>query len=206
VPTELEPLRLAAVLAHVLPATDVVVATARGPLRIGPLARGGQLPVALLRESVAGALVADDVGPVVDLLGGPVAALRPQVVLGHASTGARAIGGGIYEVRWAGRTTCLFATVLAEDPARQAVRRASTYPTELDGVPVRALGIDPCPHRIAVVADTTTATTVFGLDRATGADAVVVGVVRAAMTAAAAACLVAELRSDRQPHHLPPDR
>ena len=41
---------------------------------------------------------------------------------------------------------------------------------------------------------------------ATGADAEVVGVVRAAMTAAAAACLVAELRSDRQPHHLPPDR
>ena len=204
--TLLEPLRLAAVLAHVLPLTDVAVTTPQGRVRIGPLSRGGHLPLGLLRQAVAEALTQDDLVPVTELLGAPVAELAPEVQLGHAAAGARSLGGGIYEVRWAGRTTCLFATVLREPEARVAVRAASTFPSDLDGVPISALGLDPSPHRIAVVPDAPTGTTVFGLDRATGADPGVIDVVRTAMTAAAAVCLVAELTPGLQPHHLPPDR
>jgi len=202
----MEDLRLAAVLAHALPAADVVLLGAGHEHRIGPGAGGGRVPLAPLRDALAEALGHGTTGPVDELLGVPAAGRRVVLELAPDPRGARSLGGGLFEVRWAGRTTCLFATVLDERDARAAVRAASTFPPDLEGVPVSALGLDPSPRRIAVVADPPTRTTVFGLDRATGADAGVVALVRSAMTAAAAACLVAELDRGRHPEHQRPER
>ena len=60
----------------------------------------------------------------------------------------------------------------------------------------KALGLDPAPRRVAVVRDEATATTLFALDRVIGGHASITWLVRGAMTAAHAACLVAGLRHD----------
>jgi len=185
-------LRLGAALGHVLPGSTVEVATPAATHRFGPGVGAGTRPLACLRDALGESLRRGDPTEVATVLRvAPSMPLEVELVLPPG--GPRAIGGGLYEVTWAGRITCCFATLLDEAAARAAVREAATYPSGLDGVPVSALGLDPAPDRVAVVHDPATGTTLFGLDRRAGGHAAITSMVRTAMTAAHAACLVAEL-------------